>query len=32
VSATVALALLAVSVSGEGVLSKAGIISGLFSG
>ena len=32
VSATAALALLAVSVSGEGVLSKAGIISGLFSG
>ena len=32
VSATATLALLAVSVSGEGVLSKAGIISGLFSG
>jgi len=32
VSATATLALLAVSVSGEGVLSKAGINSGLFSG
>lgn len=32
VSATAALSLLAVSVSGDGILSKAGIISGLFSG
>lgn len=31
-SAIAALALLAVSVSGDGVLSKAGIVSGLFSG
>ena len=32
VSATAALCLLAVSVSGEGILSKAGVVSGLFSG
>ena len=32
VSAVAALALLATSVSGEGLLSKAGIVSGLFSG
>ena len=32
VSATAALSLLAVSVSGDGILSKAGIVSGLFSG
>ena len=32
VSATASLSLLAVSVSGDGILSKAGIVSGLFSG
>ena len=32
ISAVAALALLATSVSGEGLLSKAGIVSGLFSG
>ena len=32
ISATAAIALLAVSVSGDGVLSKAGMVSGLFSG
>ena len=32
ISAVAALALLATSVSGEGLLSKAGVVSGLFSG
>ena len=32
ISATAALALLAISVGGDGLLSKAGVVSGLFSG